>query len=280
MTTSVRGGREEAQTGQIVARVSALASVPVKGMRLQARDELRLEASGAVDDRRFFLVDENDRMINARRVRKLSAVVARYDAARRRLGMTFPDGAAVEGVVELAATISAGFFTRELPVALVVGPWAEGLSRYTGRDLRLVMVADGCPGADRGLDGAVSLISRASVARLEQQAGHGVDSRRFRALMEVDGIGAHTEDAWVGRRVRIGDTTVQVNGHIGRCIVTVLDPDTGRTDMATLELLRQYRSGLDTTEQLALGIFGRVLVPGVVRLGDPVALIDQGPHAS
>lgn len=274
MTTAVRGGRDECRKGQIVARVSGLASVPVKGMRLQPRHELRLEPFGAPDDRRFFLVDENDRMINARRIRKLSAVVARYDRARRLLSMTFPDGAVVEGEVELAGTIAAGFFSRELAVSLVAGPWAAALSRHTRRDLRLVMVPDGVPGTDRGRAGAVSLISRASIAKLERQAGHAVDPRRFRMLVELDGIDAHAEDVWVGRRLRIGGATVRINGHVGRCIVTVLDPDTGRSDMPTLELLRQYRSGLDTTEQLALGVFGEVLSPGSLRLGDSVALLE------
>jgi uncharacterized protein YcbX len=67
---------------------------------------------------------------------------------------------------------------------------------------------------------------------------------------------------------------VRLNGHVGRCIVTGLDPDNGRGDMPTLELLRQYRDHEDTTERLALGVFGEVLVPGVLRRGDPVLLLD------
>jgi hypothetical protein len=31
-----------------------------------------------------------------------------------------------------------------------------------------------------------------------------VDVRRFRMLVEVDGVAAHAEDEWVGRTVRIG----------------------------------------------------------------------------
>jgi uncharacterized protein YcbX len=134
------------------------------------------------------------------------------------------------------------------------------------------MVADGTPGTDRGFDATVTLMSRASVRRLEREAGHAVDSRRFRMQIEVEGIDAHAEDDWVGQTVQIGEATLQINGHVGRCIVTGLDPDTGRGDMPTLELLRGYRLGLDTTETLTLGVFGGVVVPGTVRLGDPVLL--------
>ena len=274
MTTSVRGGQEGLRGGQGVARITALATAPVKGMRLQPRDELRLETFGVVDDRRFFLVDPNNRMINARRIRKLSAVVARYDDGRRWLSMTFPDGDVVEGEVELSEMADRGFFSRELPAAQVLGPWTQALSDYCDRELRLVMVAPGTPGADRGIGGVVSLMSRESVHRLEEAAGHEVDPRRFRMLIEIDGVDAHAEDEWIGSRLQIGEATVRVNGHIGRCIVTVLDPDTGRSDMPTLELLRQYRSDAGTTEQLALGVFGEVLVPGVLRVGDSVALLD------
>lgn len=258
----------------MVARVTELATAPVKGLRLQSRDALQLETFGAVDDRRFFLIDENDRMVNARRIRKLSAVIARYDHEHGWLAMSFPDGSAVEGEVELGPALSPQFFSRELPVSLVIGPWAGALSSFSGRNVRLVMVADEIPGTDRGIAGTISLMSRGSVARLEQEAGHPVDARRFRMLIEVDGIEAHGEDEWIGRRLRIGETVVQINGNIGRCIVTGLDPDTGRGDMPALELLRQYRAGLDTTEPLALGVFGEVLLPGVLRRGDQLVLID------
>jgi hypothetical protein len=188
--------------------------------------------------------------------------------------MTFPDGNVVEAEVALADTVSTGFFSSELPAVIVRGPWAAAISEFTGRDLRLVTVAQDSPGTDRGRRGTVSLISRGSVERLEEVAGHPVDSRRFRMLIEVDGTEPHAEDAWVGHRVQIGEALLQINGNVGRCIVTVLDPDTGRGDMSTLELLREFRSDADTTEKLALGVYGEVLVPGVLRRGDPVVLVD------
>jgi hypothetical protein len=274
VSTFVHRGHDAARIGRLVARITALATAPVKGLRLQARDEVRLHTVGAVDDRRFFLITDEDRMVNARRLRKLNAVVASYDRERHWLTMVFPDAGLVEGEVMLGQTMRPQFFAREVPVSLVVGPWTQALSDYTGRSVRLVMVAEETPGTDRGFAGAVSLMSRASVERLEQEAQHEVDSRRFRMLIEVDGIEAHEEDAWVGRRLQIGAATVRFNGHIGRCIVTGLDPDTGRGDMPTLELLRGYRMGLETTEQLALGVFGEVLAPGVIRRGDPVLLLD------
>jgi uncharacterized protein YcbX len=62
---------------------------------------------------------------------------------------------------------------------------------------------------------------------------------------------------------------VAFRGHVGRCLVTSQSPDTGVVDLPTLELL-SYRRGAATTEPLAFGVFGEVLEPGTVRIGDSV----------
>jgi len=152
----------------------------------------------------------------------------------------------------------------------VIGPWSDALSSFTGQSLRLVRADPELGGVDRGPAGSVSLISRASIERLESVAdGRAVDGRRFRMLIEVTGPAAHGEDQWVGRSVRIGEVRVAMHGHVGRCIVTSQAPDTGIVDLPTLELLA-YRRGLQTTEPLAFGVYGEVLEPGRIRLGDEV----------
>jgi uncharacterized protein YcbX len=101
--------------------------------------------------------------------------------------------------------------------------------------------------------------------------------RRFRMLIEIDGVEAHAEDRWVGREVRLGAAKVEFGGHVGRCVITTRDPDTGAVDLPTLKMLGSYRLDLDTTEPLAFGIHGRVLEPGTVRVGDAVTPMDSVP---
>jgi uncharacterized protein YcbX len=120
------------------------------------------------------------------------------------------------------------------------------------------------------------LISRASLARLAQAGGKdSIDSRRFRMLIEIDGVSAHAEDAWVGRAVRIGETIVAFGGHVGRCLITSRDPDTGQVDLPTLDMLGDYRTGLGSTEPLPFGIYGRVLEPGAIQVGNDVTPMDS-----
>ena len=130
---------------------------------------------------------------------------------------------------------------------------------------------------DRGVrGGAVSLVSRGSLERLREEAGvhSAVDGRRFRMLFELDGLRPHEEDEWIGRRVQIGEAVVTPTGDVGRCAVTTHDPDTGVTDLDTLGVLARYRRE-GRTEPLPFGVHGAVVLPGVVRVGDPV-----GPGAA
>lgn len=258
-------------------RVARLASTPVKGTRIMPRSSLRLGPAGAEDDRRFYVVDDRGRMVSGKQIGSLCAVVAAYDRPSRVLTLTLPGaaGATVAGTVSLGAEIATRFFSRPARARLVEGgSWSAALSSFCGRPLRLVAPADGWLGVDRGRAGGVSLVSSASVARLAAESDASeVDARRFRMLIELSGIAAHTEDGWPGRSLRVGEALIRVAGHVGRCLVTTRDPDTGQVDLPVLDLLRTYRAGLDTTEPLALGVYGAVIEPGLVRVGARVELV-------
>ncbi len=256
-----------------IAVVTGLATTPVKGLRMLSHDAVMLERQGVAGNRRFYLIDEHARMVNGKQIGALGCVVGEYDEDSRTLTMTFPEGEVATGSVTLGEWIGTAFFSSRRRGRLVLGPWAAALSAHAGRELRLVH-ADPARGAvDRGPAGAVSVISRTSIARLEETAGAAIDARRFRMLVEVDGPAAHEEDAWVGRQVRIGGALVAMHGHVGRCLVTSRHPESGIVDLPTLDLLRASRDGEPTTEPLAFGIFGEVLEPGPLRVGDEVTLV-------
>lgn len=254
--------------------VAGLAATPVKGLRLLAASELRLGPEGVAGNRRFYLVDDRGSMVNGKQLGCLSQVIPAYDEPTGRLTLRFPDGTEATGPVELGPSVATRFFSRPAPARLVLGPWSDALSAHAGRPLRLVAPAGGRLGVDRGRAGGVTLVSRASVRRLAEVAGVGeLDIRRFRMSIELDGPTAHAEDGWVDRRLRIGEALVRVRGHVGRCLVTTRDPDTGAVDLPVLDLLRSYRAGSGTTEPLAFGVHAEVLEPGRVRRGDSVTLV-------
>jgi len=250
--------------------VCGLSLTAVKGTRLRTVDRIELGRDGARGNRRFFVVDDRDRLVNGKVAGELTCVVTDYDEAQRWLRLAFPDGRVVEGAVQPGEPVSTRFFSRTVDTQLIDGPWAQALSDHIGRPVRLA-ISDGA--VDRGRRGAVSLISRASIDRLAEAAVEpDVDVRRFRMLVEISGVPAHAEDRWVGRTARVGAATVRFNGHVGRCLITSRDPDSGDIDLPTLDILGSYRRELDTTEPLPFGIYGEVLSGGAVRVGDPVAL--------
>jgi uncharacterized protein YcbX len=174
--------------------------------------------------------------------------------------------------IALGPEVATQFYGDTKTARLVDGQWSDVLSDLAGKPLRLVEAGD--EGAvDRGPGGAVSVISAASLERLAQEGGlDGVDARRFRMLIEVDGLEAHAEDAWVGSTVRLGEALVGFEGHAGRCNITTRNPVTGNVDAPTLKILGRYRRDVESTEPLPFGIYGRVLEPGAVRVGDAVAV--------
>jgi hypothetical protein len=258
-------------------RVSRLLTTPVKGLRIIPRDEVRLGPSGVIENRRFFLVDEGDGMVNGKRLKELQRVIADYSHEQRELTLHFPDGGIVSGTIRPGAMFAASWFGTAVPAVEVDGPWSAALSEYVGAPVRLVESGLRAGGVDRGRVGAISLISRATVDRIARaaQIDGDLDARRFRMLFEIDGVGAHEEDDWLERLLALGDAVVRLRGHVGRCVVTTRDPESGMRDVDTLGALATYRQSVETTEPLACGVFGEVVSEGRVRVGDAVSLVED-----
>ena len=83
---------------RVPVTVTALATAPVKGMRLAAAQRLELGPAGAAGDRAFLVVDDEDRLLLTTRTPALLQVVPRWDGAT--LSLTFPDGREVAAVPE------------------------------------------------------------------------------------------------------------------------------------------------------------------------------------
>ncbi|HEU0304947.1 MAG TPA: MOSC N-terminal beta barrel domain-containing protein [Gaiellaceae bacterium] len=251
--------------------VAWITIAPVKALGLVQRDDVLLERSGVRENRRFYLVDDEGRMVNGKTMGPLVRVLPDYDEAAGTLALRLPDGATVAAEVALGEHLTTSFFGRPVAGRLVEGPWSGVLSEIASRPLRLVQTERLGDGADRGSGAGVSLVGTASLEALAEAAGVGhVDGRRFRMLFGVDGVPAHAEDEWVGRDVRIGEALVRPRGNVGRCAVTTQNPETGVPDLDTLRVLGEYRGEVETTERLPFGVWGMVLEPGRVRLGDPV----------
>ena len=253
-----------------MATISRISISPVKGLAILHRDEVLLDEHGVRENRRFHIVDADGRRYNQLRNGALVQIEQEYEGER--LALRFPDGTVAAGEVALGSEITTDFYGRPVDGHLLEGPWSAALSDWAGRPLRLVQSAPGAA-IDRG-GGHVSLVSRASLDELGRHGANGrVDGRRFRMLFEVDGCGPHEEDTWVKQRVRIGDAVAYLRHDVGRCAITTQNPDTGAPDLDTLRTIRQYRgeTANETGKRhIPFGVYGEVVEPGRVAVGDPV----------
>jgi uncharacterized protein len=148
--------------------------------------------------------------------------------------------------------------------------------RVEGR-LPLVLEGDGVTSQfqDRPR-GFISVHGRGSLIALGEAlgpSGDGLDERRFRSNVAVDGLAPWEELEW-GGRVRIGEVEFEVSHHIVRCLATHANPDTGLRDAEVLTTLTRVFGQDQPT-------FGTLLLPtgaaaergGTIRIGDEVQLL-------
>ena len=183
-------------------RVSRLSIAPVRSLGLEHPDEIVVTEIGVVEDRRFFLADESNRLVDRLIVGELVRIATHTDPDATMLRMTFPDGRVIEDEVRVTDPIETPIHGRTGVGHVVDGPWAAALSAFCGRPITLVR-CDRPAGTRTG--NPTSLIGDGSLDELAQHAGvPSVDGRRFRMLIEFEGAKPREEDAWIGHRIAIG----------------------------------------------------------------------------
>jgi uncharacterized protein len=116
----------------------------------------------------------------------------------------------------------------------------------------------------------VSIFSLQSARQLGEETGTAMDKRRFRANVYVDlgSASGFAENDFVGRALHIGPkVVVSILERDPRCVMITLDPDTGAVAPAVLKKVAQAHGGM-------AGVYGAVLVEGMLHKGDPVELLN------
>ena len=252
--------------------VARLNVTPVKSTRLQHPERVELTLDGVRENRLFFLVDPAGTMFTAGDAGELQQILSGWDPATQTLRLTFPDGTEIAGPGdELGEALVTDFYGREVPGRVVEGPFAEAFRGFTGRPLRLIRCDR--PGDAYDVE-PVTVVSLASVASLAEGAGHEgeLDARRFRMNLELEGCAPYEEDTWAGAGadVRVGGAVLRFGPQVPRCVVTTLDPMTGRKDFATLTAIARQRGRIPGENGLPMGVYARVVEPGEIAVGDAV----------
>lgn len=210
-------------------QVAELWRYPVKSLRGEQLLETELLADGIPGDRLVHVRAPNGRVITSRTRPRLLGLA----------GTCTPDGEAlIDGRPWYDPRSRAA-------VVAVAGVGAE-LARYEGPERFDVL--------------PLSIVSDGAVAAL------GVDRRRLRPNILIGGVDGLAEQAWPGRRMRIGEATVELVKLRGRCVMTTFDPDTLDQDAGVLRRIVDEFGG-------TISLDSAVIAPGRVRVGDEVWLL-------
>lgn len=115
----------------------------------------------------------------------------------------------------------------------------------------------------------LSLFSLQMSDVLTQELEMDVDKRRFRANLYVDwNKDTPYETELVGKRLKIGEMLeINVLERDPRCKMITLDPDTSEANPEIVKHVNKAHSGF-------AGVYGAVLVEGVVKAGDSIQVLD------
>ena len=255
--------------------VAQINIAPVKSMALVSLTDANLELGGIRSDRRFYLVNEQGRLLTRRQLGKLAQLSASWDDAAQQLRIAFPDGTALEGCPELGNPVWTLIWGRRVRGRPLLGEWSAALREFCGQPVSLMM--SDLPG--QAFDEfPVSVLSRASIARLSDElglgqdmamAGGGLQSDRFRPTLLLDGCEPHQEDGWLTQAIRVGDAVIRILAPDPRCAIINQHPDTGAADADAVQAILGYRPNALAAY---FGVYGIVEKAGVVRVGDGVAV--------
>lgn len=242
--------------------VSRIGFTSLKGARHLIRPFVDLTLEGPVGDRVFCLVDPaRHRVLRTVENPTLVQTRARWEAGV--LTVTLP-GATVAGLPTFTGeTRTLDYWGRRVALETVEGPWADACSALLGYDVVLARSRRG----DVVYGASVSLVTTGSLDELSRRVGTRVLDAQLRATFTVDTDAPHVEDAWIGRRLALGEAEVEVRSAIPRCRVIDLDPDTGVRRTEALRALADYRR---RGNELVFGVDAVVTRPGRVHPGDAV----------
>ena len=259
----------------IIGKVESLWRYPVKSMRGEELDEAFAGYSGIYGDRLFaFRSSANHKgfpYFTAREQRKLLQYRPRFrhpDKAARPINLIEAES---RNANPLLADLAELVVDVQTPAGKTLGIDDPALIEMLRADIdqkhQVTLMQ-----SQRAMTDCrpLSMFSLQSAQQLAEETGTGVDKRRFRANVYVDLTSSNgfAENDLVGQSVRIGSKVVTtILERDPRCVIITLDPDTGEQAPAILKKVAQAHDGM-------AGVYGAVLVEGMVHKGDSVEVID------
>ena len=262
-------------------KVQSLYLYPVKSLAGVEVPGFELDDFGPKGDRRWMIVDDQNRFVTQRQMPRLALVSAVMSDDG--VEVQIPDQGCFPLVPQEEQVRVVVW--RDTADALMGDPAASAaLSEFCGVPLRFVYMPDSSfrrvdpeRVTDKRRVGFADgfpflLANQASLDELNTRLTQPVSMTRFRPNIVIQGVPAWAEDDW--RSLVIGSVGFRVVKPCSRCVLTTVDPETGIKDAGTepLKTLSTYRK---TPDGVIFGQNAIHLSSGRVSVGDSVAISQQ-----
>jgi len=258
---------------------------PVKSLKGVSLNEGIVEDRGLRHDRRWMLVDDQNRFLTQREFPVMARIKIVIDGDR--LSATI-DNCSLEVPLSpetdefhtakiWSSTVRSQYYPAEVDewfsvalsttcrlVAMPEGAHRDVNPEYAVRRFKdTVSYADGYP---------FMILSEASLADLNSRLAEPVPMNRFRPNFVVAGTESFDEDKW--KIIRIGTTVFHVVKPSERCVLTTVDQEkgekTGKEPLRTLSIFRKFKDKV---------LFGQNLIAenagGSVKVGDTIEVLER-----
>jgi uncharacterized protein len=264
------------------ATVAALWRYPVKSMRGERCDDVRIGERGIAGDRRYALVDTiTGKVASAKNPRlwpNLLSFGARYleppgtNGVTARVEIALPDGTRLSSDDPKVHDDIGATLGRAVRLASVV-PENPTLEEYwlDIDDLahRDEVTDEAMPSATFFDCATVHLLTTNTLSALGMRYPAGTfDVDRFRpnVVLDANGGDEFAEDDWIGKTVHIGaEVVLRITTGAGRCVMTTLRQGALPTDVGVLRTAAKHHAA-------HVGVYAEVVHGGSVALGDPLVV--------
>ena len=276
--------------------ISELRIYPIKSLGGISVTEVVVEEKGFRHDRRFMLVDPNGKFMTQRTNHHMALidVAIQNDSLRiwhrhrpedvLKLPLSVPTESSVQNRETMLVTI---WDDKDVPALIVSDEADRWFTSTLSTPCRLVFMPETThrpvdPAYAREQD-AVSfadgypylVIGQASLDNLNQRLAEPMAMLRFRPNIVVVDSSPNDEDAW--NHFRVGGLDFYGVKPCARCVLTTVDPETGKQGkepLRTLATYRQWKHKILFGQNLLAKPTGE-LVLGTLRVGQPIEVLSR-----
>jgi uncharacterized protein YcbX len=266
-----------------MAKLSAIYIYPVKSLSGIQLTESEVTQIGFKYDRKWMLVDANNRFLSQRRLPKMALIKTKIQQQKLIISAANKADLTLDLIPKTSHSININIWDEDCPAETISELANQWFSDFLEQPCQLVYQADNSirqvdqkfsSPNDRTAfsDGFPFLItSEASLSLLNSQMGLKLPMQRFRPNIVITDCTSYEEDTW--RKINIGSINFKLPKPCSRCSVPQIDPKTAISDKQPLRTLSQTRKWNNKV------FFGQNALHdsiGILRVGDTVQVIETG----